>query len=243
MSYWEDRVSRTVWLYLRRHHIGLLALFVALGGTSYAAINLPRNSVGSKQIKRNAVSGAKVKNRSLGVSDLSPSAIASLTGRKGDPGDPGAPGAPGQPGSPGSPGSPGAPGPPGVLGIGILQGPTPGPFTGGFGAGGSINTAETADLYVIGLVNVSATATGTPGVDLPCSVHVGLYYDNVTPVPHSRRSVVVGPGTTEQVAVRMAGVVDDVPAGNHSTAIGFTNEGCTSPSVRQGEATIFALKP
>jgi hypothetical protein len=31
--------------------ISLIALFVALGGTSYAATNLARNSVGTKQLK------------------------------------------------------------------------------------------------------------------------------------------------------------------------------------------------
>ncbi len=41
--------------------ISLIALFVALGGTSYAAINaLPRNSVGTAQIKNGAVTGAKL---------------------------------------------------------------------------------------------------------------------------------------------------------------------------------------
>jgi hypothetical protein len=38
--------------YLKRHHIALLALFIALGGTSYAAISLPANSVGAKQLKK-----------------------------------------------------------------------------------------------------------------------------------------------------------------------------------------------
>lgn len=38
-----------------------LALFIALGGASYAATQLPRNSVGPKQLKREAVNGAKVK--------------------------------------------------------------------------------------------------------------------------------------------------------------------------------------
>lgn len=41
--------------------ISLIALFVALGGTSYAAINaLPKNSVGTKQLKNGAVTGAKL---------------------------------------------------------------------------------------------------------------------------------------------------------------------------------------
>jgi hypothetical protein len=46
--------------YIRRHHIALLALFVALGGTSYAAISLPKGSVGTDQLKRASVTTAKV---------------------------------------------------------------------------------------------------------------------------------------------------------------------------------------
>ena len=54
-----------------------IAVFIALGGASYAAINLPKNSVGAKQlkkdavtttkIKKEAVTGAKVKVSSLGT--------------------------------------------------------------------------------------------------------------------------------------------------------------------------------
>jgi hypothetical protein len=40
--------------------IATLALFLALGGGAYAAINLPKNSVGSKQLKDRAVTPAKV---------------------------------------------------------------------------------------------------------------------------------------------------------------------------------------
>jgi hypothetical protein len=50
--------------------VASIALFVALGGASYAAITLPRNSVGPKQIKKNAVTGKKVKNRSLSGADI-----------------------------------------------------------------------------------------------------------------------------------------------------------------------------
>lgn len=46
--------------------VATVALFVALGGTSIAAVNaLPRNSVGTIQLKQNAVTGAKVRNGSL----------------------------------------------------------------------------------------------------------------------------------------------------------------------------------
>lgn len=46
--------------YLRRHHIGLIALFVALGGTSYAATQLAPNSVGTGQIRAGAVTAPKL---------------------------------------------------------------------------------------------------------------------------------------------------------------------------------------
>ncbi len=45
--------------------LATLALFLALGGTSYAVTALPSNSVGTKQLKKNAVTGVKVKDGSL----------------------------------------------------------------------------------------------------------------------------------------------------------------------------------
>lgn len=48
-----------------------IAVFIALGGASYAAIKLPRNSVGAKQLKRNSVNGSKVAAGSIGFGDLS----------------------------------------------------------------------------------------------------------------------------------------------------------------------------
>jgi len=45
--------------------VSVLALIVALGGTSYAALSLPKNSVGSKQIKKNAVTNSDVKNSAI----------------------------------------------------------------------------------------------------------------------------------------------------------------------------------
>src|SRR4051812_18418638 len=51
--------------YVGHHHVGLLALTIALGGTSYAAATLPPRSVGTAQLKQNAVTSTKVKNGSL----------------------------------------------------------------------------------------------------------------------------------------------------------------------------------
>ncbi|GAB3242988.1 hypothetical protein [Nocardioides dilutus] len=47
-----------------------LALVVALSGGAYAATKLPKNSVGPKQLKANAVSAAKVKDGGLLGADL-----------------------------------------------------------------------------------------------------------------------------------------------------------------------------
>jgi hypothetical protein len=90
--------------------IASLALFVALGGASYAAVALPANSVGTKQVKksavtasklkRNAVNSAKVKDGSLQRGDFASGTL--LQGPQGPQGLPGQNGAPGQQGPPGT---------------------------------------------------------------------------------------------------------------------------------------------
>jgi hypothetical protein len=62
--------------------VALLALFVALGGTGYAALKLPKNSVGAKQIKKNAVRSGKVKNRSLKGADIRLSTLGKVPSAK-----------------------------------------------------------------------------------------------------------------------------------------------------------------
>jgi hypothetical protein len=53
-----------------------LALFVALGGTSYAAATLPFDSVGKGQIKPNAVGKSEAAANSIGTSELRNSGVA-----------------------------------------------------------------------------------------------------------------------------------------------------------------------
>jgi hypothetical protein len=81
--------------------VSIVALVMAMGGTGYAALNLPKNSIGPKQIKRNAVTSAKVRNGSLSVDDFSATSVAALKGPKGDKGDPGPKGETGPTGVPG----------------------------------------------------------------------------------------------------------------------------------------------
>ncbi len=46
--------------HIRGNAIGYLALFVALGGTGYAAISIPRGSVGTRQLRNHAVTPVKL---------------------------------------------------------------------------------------------------------------------------------------------------------------------------------------
>jgi hypothetical protein len=93
----EDGGDMTARIFRRRPSpamvVSLLALFVALGGTGYAALKLPANSVGAKQLKKNAVTGAKVKDFSLFTTDFAPGQLP--RGAQGAPGLAGPPGPPG----------------------------------------------------------------------------------------------------------------------------------------------------
>ena len=46
--------------HIRSNVVAYVALFVALGGTSYAALKLPANSVGTRQIKNHAITPIKL---------------------------------------------------------------------------------------------------------------------------------------------------------------------------------------
>src|SRR5262245_59023510 len=85
--------------------VSLLALFVALGRTGHAAIKLPKNSVGTTQLKAKSVTAAKVKPGSLLASNFKanqlPRGAQGLPGVAGPKGDVGAKGATGAQGVPG----------------------------------------------------------------------------------------------------------------------------------------------
>lgn len=84
--------------------VASLALFVALGGGAYAATQLKKNSVGTRQLKNGAVTEAK----------LAAAARAALRGAPGPRGEAGPKGEAGAPGAPGVEGPPGHEGPSGL---------------------------------------------------------------------------------------------------------------------------------
>lgn len=206
-----------VWNYLRRNHVALMALFVALGGTSYAAAGLPRNSVGEPQIKKdavraseirkNAVSASEVQNGSLGPEELKPGTL--LQGPAGERGPQGDQGPPGQPGSPGQPGQPGST-PEGFTRIPrtVATGHSAATFD------GARPTAPEIPLVTRGVLDLYAKclhATGGGGavqaeVYVRTSQNGAVFSSAVDNAPGSPTSLLTGtPETSRQVAVVTAG--------------------------------------
>jgi hypothetical protein len=117
--------------------VSLIALFVALGGTSYAVTQLPRNSVGTEQIK----------DRSILASDIKSSEIGKL---KGPNGPTGATGATGPTGPTGATGATGPTGPTGATGA---TGPT--------GASAARYVVDATGTIVGDLIDEQIDITGT----------------------------------------------------------------------------------
>jgi Collagen triple helix repeat (20 copies) len=152
--------------------VALIALVISLGGTSWAALQLPAGSVGTKELKRNSVNTQKVKDGSLLVKDFRSSQRRLLQGPRGPqatgpqgpagpagPGGPaglqGAAGAHGAAGARGATGPVGATGSAGAAGNDGVTGPTgPRGPTGDTGAQGDIGPtgptgpAGPADTFV-----------------------------------------------------------------------------------------------
>ncbi|MEA2676616.1 MAG: hypothetical protein QOJ81_757 [Chloroflexota bacterium] len=71
-------VLQRVLPHARSHAVGYLALFVALGGSSYAITNLPARSVGTKQLRAGAVTSAKISKGSIGIDRINPTELLKL---------------------------------------------------------------------------------------------------------------------------------------------------------------------
>jgi hypothetical protein len=195
------------------------AVFVALGGTSYAALQLPKGSVGTKQLKRNSVTSPKVKPGALLLSDFKASQRARLRGPQGAQGPQGPQGATGPKGDVGPTGPTGPPGPTQGSATAALSGATPLPTFAHHHAAHSITTVADGRLYAWGRGTVSSS----------CSVGAvksGLYVDG-TPVPASGFSFAAGTPTN----VVISGVSEPVAAGEHTVTFA---SGCSTGTFSGG---------
>ncbi|HET6997350.1 MAG TPA: hypothetical protein VFI03_02085 [Solirubrobacterales bacterium] len=144
----------------------VLALFVALGGVSYAAVVLPKNSVGTKQLKPSSVTSAKVADGSLQRGDFKAGQFPANP--------PGPKGAKGEKGEKGERGEPGPTGEPGPLLKTLPSGKT---LTGGFSAAGEAGTggghvtstpisfpvplASSVSIHLLGPAQTDSQCTGS----------------------------------------------------------------------------------
>jgi hypothetical protein len=118
--------------------VSVVALFVALGGTSYAALKIPKNSVGSPQVI----------NGSLQKADLANATVTALKGKAGPQGPQGPQGSNGSQGASGAAGPAGSTGPAGPVGATGSGGPAG--ATGAVGATGPPGTNATINGVAAG---------------------------------------------------------------------------------------------
>jgi hypothetical protein len=110
----QEEPVRTLINHARRQAVGYVALFVAVGGTSYAAVTLPHNSVGTAQLRHAAVTATKVKPHSLLAIDFKPGQLTATRGPVGPQGAQGLQGPQGAQGPQGPQGAQGRKGDPGA---------------------------------------------------------------------------------------------------------------------------------
>jgi hypothetical protein len=104
----DEMIARILSSITYANVMATLALFVAVGGTSYAAIqvtgrNVKNSSLTGKDVRNSSLTGADIRNRSLRSADFKPGQLPAgspgprgATGAKGAKGDKGDPGVPGE---------------------------------------------------------------------------------------------------------------------------------------------------
>ena len=186
--------------------LATLAMFIALGGASYAALKLPKNSVGTKQLKRNAVTSAKVRNGSLEATDFGPGQLPA--------GEDGKQGPQGKPGPEGKQGPPGPTGPTeGFAGAKLSGGEPPEPPVVQI-------TSQTVTLNAAGRLFAFARGELSVNCSTTTSVRVGIYVDGV---PAEGSGYALASGTSKELS--LWGISQAVSAGEHTISLSVK---CTS---------------
>ena len=232
--------------YLRRHHIGLLALFVALGGTSYAAAKLPRNSVDTPQLRAAAVTTAKL---APGVrKQLGKPAATGAAGPQGAPGPAGPQGAAGPPGPRGETGAKGPQGETGAIGPQGIPGPTSagvggintniviGGVSSGVGSPASVTLTQPGKVLVLVTGTFSVRCSAADRCDRTITATVGE-----TPVPGLFATIEGDAGVNTEDTITATGIVANVAPGTHAVQIGSRITGPSNGSGSRGDVRIVAV--
>ncbi len=240
--------------YLKRHHIGLLALFIALGGTSYAAVKLPRNSVGTTQLRKGAVTQSKL---SRGIraqlKQASNGGVVGPQGAKGEAGAAGPQGDAGPAGPKGDAGAQGVTGPQGIQGILGVQGPAgaPGPTSagvGGFNAtitpGGlttPVGSPTTVTLGQPGKVLVQLSGTfGVNCAGAACTRTIGVTVGGTT-VPGAYTTVSGSAGANATITTAAPGILTGVTAGTYTVSIMDKTTGSPAGTPNGSDVRVTAI--
>jgi hypothetical protein len=191
--------------------VATVALFVALGGGAYAATTLPRDSVGSEQIRANAVSSSELAYAAVGTDQIARDAV---TLHRLSPGvrrrlyAQASPSAQGPAGAQGAKGDAGLPGPTGAPATLESASTTATDIT-NYQNGDTIGTAHSAGPgYYLAIASGTVANTGTSddylncGFDVAGTIAGAAGFSTTAGNATSGSSVTVAPTTSANEAVR-----------------------------------------
>lgn len=198
--------------------VAVVALFVALGGTAYAAASLPRNSVGTAQLKNAAVTKEKINKRT----------VAALKGRRGPMGVRGLQGIQGVQGKRG----PSA----------AFAGSRPGAAFTGTGSLGSLSVPAGSYVIAASTWAWNITSPGGATVLIDCTLTAGSDTDEV----RAELAKLDDPGDAQSLAFNVAHTFSaagtiQLSCNDFSQNVNYTNVRITA--IQVGSLTNGALGP
>jgi hypothetical protein len=230
-----------------------VAVFIALGGTTTAAILIT-----GKNVKNGSLTGADIKNRSIGSADIKDGDLLARDfkpgqlpprGLPGTTGDPGAPGPKGEVGPTGPTGDPGAPGAASLIYAQVK------PDSPGAPPASPETTFPALTLTLPSSGKLAVTGFGEATGSCPsgggnCVFESGLYLDGVA-IAGSNRPPLTVPAGASAASCNGASffffggtsLTATVPAGPHELTIGFTQTSGPDAALTVCPAQIEAVGP